>query len=76
MNSYKEKAISKKYGFLKFLQKRKSYEINRSCAKCGCPISIKTSKKSITWNLLFLILLRINCIVQNAQIELFFNLIK
>ena len=45
MNSYKEKAISEKYKFLKFIQKQKSYVINYSCAKCGCPVSIKTLKK-------------------------------
>ena len=46
MQNYKEKAISEKYRFLKFLQKQKSYQqIQQKCSKCGCPISVLTSTK-------------------------------
>jgi len=46
MQNYKEKAISEKYRFLKFLQKQKSYQqIQQVCSKCGCPISVLTPTK-------------------------------
>ena len=46
MQTYKEKAISEKYRFLKFIQKQKSYQqVQQKCSKCGCPISVLTPTK-------------------------------